>query len=49
MMGVKLLTDAQDAVLKHALQAAVLTPFMIVMVDGMVADFLFLDRWDRCR
>lgn len=31
-----------DALLEHALQAAILTPFAIGMVDGMIADFFFV-------
>lgn len=40
-MGVDLLMDADDAVLKHPLQATIVAPFAIVVVDGMIADFFF--------
>lgn len=41
VMGVDLVTDAQNAVLKHPLQAAILTPFTIVMVNRMITEFFF--------
>jgi hypothetical protein len=48
VMRVDLLTDAQDALLEHALQAAIPTAFAIVMVDAMIADFFFVRRRRRC-
>lgn len=39
--GVDLVTNPPDAVLENTLQAAVPTPFAVVMVDRMIADFFF--------
>ena len=41
VMRVDLVTDTQNAVLEHPLQAAIAAPLAIVMVDRVIADFFF--------
>lgn len=41
MMGIDLLSDAQNAVCERPLQATILTPLAIVMIDCMITDLLF--------
>ena len=45
VMHISLVTDAQDALLEHALQTAIPTLCAIVMVDRMIADFFFSGRY----
>ena len=42
VMGVDLLSDAQNAGLKDVLQAAIAAPLALVMIDRMIADFFFV-------
>lgn len=45
VLGVDLVTDAQDTVLKYPLQAAIPTPLAVMMIDRMIADFFFCGSW----